>query len=46
MQYVVNIGVIFIEHGLHSIQSILLDGMLFDTVNDLADVAHNGEGVQ
>ena len=46
MQHVVNMYVIFFEHSLHGIEAVLLDGMLLDTVNDLADVAHNGEGVQ
>ena len=38
--------VVFFEHGLYGIQTVLLDGMLFNTVNNLADVAHNGKGVQ
>ncbi len=46
MQHIVDMEVIFVEHGLHGIQAVLLDGMLLDIVNDLADVAHNGEGVQ
>ena len=46
MQHIVNVDVIFVEHSLYGIESILLDGMLFDTVSNLADVAYNGEGVQ
>ena len=46
MQHVVNMYVVFFEHGLYGIQTVLLDGMLFNTVNNLADVAHYSESVQ